>query len=80
MYVRIYVCMGNHFNTSMLLFFVGSHICIEGYYSNTILLSKQAQHGPDRLKKPGAGSDGDRSARPYRRGAGRPLDRYSAKE
>ena len=37
------------------------------------LLIEQAQHGPDRLKKPGAGSDRDLSARPDRWGAGRPL-------
>ena len=36
------------------------------------MLSDQAQLGPDRLKKLGAGSDGDQSV-----GDGRPLDRYS---
>ena len=36
-------------------------------------VEKQAQHGPDRMNKLRAESDEDQSARPDRRGAGRPL-------
>ena len=38
------------------------------------------QLGSDRLKKPRAGSDGDRSARPDRCESRRSLERYSVKE
>ena len=40
------------------------------------MLSKQAQLGLDRLKKPRPGSDGDRLAMPNRMESDRPLRAY----
>ena len=41
-----------------------------------VLLSGQAQHGPDRLKKLRAGTDKGRLARTIQHGASRPIGAY----